>query len=112
MPKDQTPLLGNGSQEFGMLGYGSLNVPLTVTGPSQEFNVGAFSPRDGENIIIGAVACLAEAPVAAKAFVTATLGSQPGYVKISVYTSALAAAAGSTVTKVNLIAVKGSAVTK
>ena len=122
MSKDQTPLLGNGSQEFGMLGFGDVNNPLTVTGPSQEFQVGAFPPRDGEPMKVEAVACLAQAPTNAAAFVTVGPGSAPGTVKVFVWQLAQSgttpfavtfpAAAGGTVTKIHLIATKGSAVTK
>jgi len=122
MSKDQTPLLGNGSQEFGMLGFGDINTPLTITGPSAEFQIGAYPPRDGEQIKMEAVACLAQAPTNAAAFVTCGPGSSPGTVKVFVWQMAQSgttpfavtfpAAAGATVTKIHLIATKGSAVTK
>jgi hypothetical protein len=112
MPKDQTPLAGNGSQEFGLLGFGDLNTPLTITGPSAEFPVGFFGPRDGEQIKQEVVACLGQAPSALAAFLSVGPGTGPGTVKVFVWTSTFGAAAGSTVTKIHLIAARGSLVTK
>jgi len=112
MSKDQVPLLANGSQEFGMLGYGDINNPLVMTGPTIDVPIGAFPPRDGEQIKMEAVACLAQAPAALSAYVSVGPSTVPGCVRVSAWTSAFAAAAGSTVTKFHLIATKGSAVTK
>lgn len=108
--RDQKPLLGQGSQQNPIMAFSDIHIPLVVTGPTLEVPLGFFGPRDGENIQWGAVACLAETPVAAKAFVTCTAGSRRDTVLVSVFTSALAAAAGATQTKINLIATRGSAV--
>lgn len=122
MPKDQTPLEGNGSQQFGMLGYGDINTPLTITGPSAEFQIGSFPPRDGEQIKQEVVACLGQQPTNAAAIVTVGPGSAPGMIKVFVWQMAQSGttpfavtfppAAGATVTKIHLIATKGSAVVK
>lgn len=104
--------MGNGSQQEPVLAFvGDLgeSTQFSMTGPSVEVKLGFFA-RDGIVINYSAVACLAEAPRAIAAYVTVDNGSQPGYVKISLWTSAFAAAAGNTTAKVTLIAVRGSSV--
>lgn len=108
--KDQSPLLGNGSQQNPVVAFSDINIPLTVTGPSQEFNLGFFGPHDGGTIKYGCSVSLGEAPAAGKNFVTCEKGSKPNTVLIKVWKNTFAAADASTVTKVNLVAVRGSAV--
>lgn len=111
-PREQTPLRGNGSQQDPLLAFGDITVPLSITGPQAEFNLGFFGPRDGQSIKYDAVAGLAQAPSALAAFVTTHPGTQPGSVLVKVWTSAFAAAAGSTVTQIRLLATRGSRVAK
>ena len=108
--KDQTPLLGSGSQQNPIMAFTDINVPLAITGPTTEVHLGFFAPRDGENIKWGATVSLAQAPAAAASFVTVAAGSKRDTVLISVWKSTFAAADAATVTKVSLIATRGSAV--
>lgn len=110
MAKDQAPLLGpQASQQSPLLALGDMNSPITVTGPSLEVNLGFYGPRDGKDVKFDVVACLGETPAAGKAFVTVEPSTKRGHVTVKIWKLDLSAAAGATVTKVHLLATRGSA---
>jgi hypothetical protein len=131
MARDASTPRGIGSLQNPLFALGSLNVPLEMTGPTMEVDLGMlFKTREGvpasKQIQYEAVVSLGQAPSDSVSVVTCEQGTAPGTVLVKAWrifgpsAGAYAsnavlqyAAAGAAVkTKFHLIAIRGASGTK
>jgi len=104
--RDPIGIKGVSSRQHPLLAFGDITLPLQITGPSAEFDMG-FLARDGKTVKFDAVVCLDAAPSNAANYVTCTKGSKPNTVLVSVWKNTFAAADAATVTNIHLVAMRG-----